>query len=1333
MISILLAAIAYFGSPADRPEYAPAARRMSGIASLAVSPVNGRMWCTWYCGISTGEDTNNYVVLSTSIDRGKTWKEVLVADPDGKGPRRTFDPCLWVNPDGRLWWTWTDRDHRLYESHKDDGHVSDSDVLYLAELSAEDEPTGRETPREIARGVMMCKPTVLRDGAWALPVAAWNKDGSSRMIVTTDHGKAFSLRGAGTIPKDDRLYDEHMFVEKPNGDIDCYSRTKSGLRIGTSSDGGRTWGAFEKASFSHPSARLFVRRLKSGNLLMVRHDPPSFRPKERTDLTAFVSRDDGKTWEGGLLLDPRVWISYPDGQEMADGTIYVCYDYARYNSDQHFYFATFTEADALAGRNVSGRVTRQNLVSALHFNETSGKRELDADGRFKAATFRDVPFSVGTTNGVLSLRVPAGKGYATDVGIKDGGASDRASVTVAKAELIGAALDWAKERIYEYGGDPLKVNRAMPDAPGMEQWTFREELAKPVVYHAPKAYRVEDRFGLTNALETVREDLDRFMASASEPPKATLTICRGAVDGRESYRVDVKPDGSVVLTAEDEDGIRRGVYWIEDRIAAGDLTSTTRKPWLKHRISRCYFSPIKRPPANRDELMDDVDYYPDAYLNRLAHEGVNGIWLTAEWRELAATSFCPRDPSAERRLAKLHRTVEKCARYGIRVWLFGIEPKGALPDDPLRRERKDLFGEQTWYEQRAVWCPSSPDALRYVEESVRDIFTRVPGLGGVLLIANGERPTTCLSTIDPVAGGAAHCPRCAAVPAEELFERTAQAVVRGLRAAGSSADYMAWFYHPQPPEMRADWVGRIPSHAPEGTILAYNFESGALRDQLEHPRHGGDYWLSFVGPSDPFTRVAEAARAAQTPLAAKIQVGCSHECATLPYVPVPGLLYRKYRAMRETGVTSVLQCWYFGNYPGVMNKAAGELAFETFADDEASFLRRLAKPEWGEDAERMADIWRRLSDAYAHYPLSNQMQYYGPFHAGLAWPLLADVSLAPLAPNWKPSAWASGDLIGEALDNHALAEAAELARRMDAGAAALTDDLAALAGRWKDDRERTLDLNVIRTLQLHFASAADVLSFYRDRAEALEASRVRHDPAAALRALSRMKETVLREERLTAEMIPLAEADARLGFHSEAETHQYFPAKLRWRLDGLSDTTERIDSIAATIKDGREYPESDFERSRPSCTMDGEWTKGARNVSFSVRPTEAGDVAFAVRFPTNASVRVQLLDAAGAAWYRQIQVDATGARGVCVGDAVGANQLVSDVSTAQAPDGVEVRFVLSVAACGGELYRPAWIRLIDYDNGCAPIWPADRSNEPYRLNLGGVHPFLFGRLIVIKE
>ena len=80
-------------------------RGFQGIPSFAISP-QGRMWATWYAGISPGEDHNNYVVLSTSADGGETWQEVMVVDPDKDGPVRTFDPELWVSPDGKLYWFW---------------------------------------------------------------------------------------------------------------------------------------------------------------------------------------------------------------------------------------------------------------------------------------------------------------------------------------------------------------------------------------------------------------------------------------------------------------------------------------------------------------------------------------------------------------------------------------------------------------------------------------------------------------------------------------------------------------------------------------------------------------------------------------------------------------------------------------------------------------------------------------------------------------------------------------------------------------------------------------------------------------------------------------------------------------------------------------------------------------------------------------------------------------------------------------------------------------------------------------------------------------------------
>ena len=60
-------------------EHAVTNRAFTGIPSVAVAP-QGRLWATWYAGVTPGEDLNNYAVLSTSDDGGATWREVLVVE-----------------------------------------------------------------------------------------------------------------------------------------------------------------------------------------------------------------------------------------------------------------------------------------------------------------------------------------------------------------------------------------------------------------------------------------------------------------------------------------------------------------------------------------------------------------------------------------------------------------------------------------------------------------------------------------------------------------------------------------------------------------------------------------------------------------------------------------------------------------------------------------------------------------------------------------------------------------------------------------------------------------------------------------------------------------------------------------------------------------------------------------------------------------------------------------------------------------------------------------------------------------------------------------------------
>ncbi|MGI5870126.1 MAG: sialidase family protein [Kiritimatiellia bacterium] len=335
------------------PAHEAALRRHTGIPSLAVSPKNGRLWATFYGGVTPGEDSNSYVGLLTSADGGKSWKAVCVAEPEAG--RRIFDPGLWVAPDGKLRWTLTSRacqpnpadNFRPYGGDHGDART---DRLLMAELDAESEPEDMPAFRQIADGVMMCKPIALRDGTWLFPVAHWREEPSACFHASTDGGRTFSLRGGVShFPRENREFDEHTVVELKSGDLLTFIRAQKDPTCleSVSHDGGRTWAVGRKARFEHTNSRHFLMRLKSGNLLLVKNGPID-RNVGRKEMTAFLSTDDGATWTGGLMLDPRENVSYPDGDQAADGTIYIAYDHDRLGG-QEILFAAFAEDEVLAG------------------------------------------------------------------------------------------------------------------------------------------------------------------------------------------------------------------------------------------------------------------------------------------------------------------------------------------------------------------------------------------------------------------------------------------------------------------------------------------------------------------------------------------------------------------------------------------------------------------------------------------------------------------------------------------------------------------------------------------------------------------------------------------------------------------------------------------------------------------------------------------------------------------------------------------------------------------------------------------------------------------------
>ena len=360
------------------PDYLTASKRGFDSAPSVTVTRGGRLWVAWHAGGRT-EDDENAVLVATSGDGGKTWSEPLFA-LDAPGPLRGLDPGLWTDPDGRVWlfyaqiYSFWDGRGGVWAMHPRDPERADTDW----------------TPqRRLCDGFLKNKPIVASDGRWLLPVEFMNLDPTegamngmrpmtgpeahpmpefkaANVFESRDRGETVRFLGRSRIPVAHRDCTENMVVERKDKSLWMLTRTKYGIGEAESRDGGRTWTETRPYFVLNANSRFFVGRLRSGALLLVKNGPVDSlrdRARGRVELTAYVSDDDGKSWTGGLVLDPRDDVSYPDVAEGADGFIHVVNDHERTKARQIMHHV-FTEADVRAGRLVNPASRLNDAITA---------------------------------------------------------------------------------------------------------------------------------------------------------------------------------------------------------------------------------------------------------------------------------------------------------------------------------------------------------------------------------------------------------------------------------------------------------------------------------------------------------------------------------------------------------------------------------------------------------------------------------------------------------------------------------------------------------------------------------------------------------------------------------------------------------------------------------------------------------------------------------------------------------------------------------------------------------------------------------------------------------
>ena len=78
-------------------------RVWQGIPAIERIP-GGRLFAACFSGMTT-ECVGNYVLLMESRDNGETFSQPIAVAYNGQSSR-CYDPTLWLDPLGRLWFTW---------------------------------------------------------------------------------------------------------------------------------------------------------------------------------------------------------------------------------------------------------------------------------------------------------------------------------------------------------------------------------------------------------------------------------------------------------------------------------------------------------------------------------------------------------------------------------------------------------------------------------------------------------------------------------------------------------------------------------------------------------------------------------------------------------------------------------------------------------------------------------------------------------------------------------------------------------------------------------------------------------------------------------------------------------------------------------------------------------------------------------------------------------------------------------------------------------------------------------------------------------------------------
>jgi len=521
------------------------------------------------------------------------------------------------------------------------------------------------------------------------------------------------------------------------------------------------------------------------------------------------------------------------------------------------------------------------------------------------------------------------------------------------------------------------------------------------------AWKISIENDAPRIVKNASADLRRFFKEAMKlaPPAAkraagTINICVSNKGAPEGFSIRAGDD-SIDIIGSDARGTAQGVYFLQRTMAMrggpffprGAIIS---KPAFARRINRSFFGKIW-------EYAHDKDACPDAYLQKLARFGFNGIHFYVNLYDLSVSKVLPElnRKGAGKRLDDFRKLSERAADYGIDLFLHINNPR-LKKDAELFQKHPDILGSTSFDEDHHVPCSSHPKVLAYYADAISNLFKRIPLLGGIVLITGGECFLSCYTRPHVRTEKGTDCPRCAGRTAESVFANMINKITAAVHKVKKSAEVIVWPYSAfrwSKDKFQLDYIKKLR----RDVIVQSNFETNDFIERDGVKSLTFDYNIVNIGPTKRFHAQTLLCRRRRMKRYAKTESNVTLEMFNVPYIPVMERWAKRFAAMHKEGIDGYLAQWRFTGFTGSLTEELLSMFQYAPTPSVREALKALAIKTFGRKAAPDAlAAWKAFSNGWGYFPFSGfsgggkDLYFKGPLYMGPAHPLIFDVQREPL-------------------------------------------------------------------------------------------------------------------------------------------------------------------------------------------------------------------------------------------------------------------------------------------------------------------------------------------------